>query len=1125
MFAILIAWKPVSAESFIYSNVENLKARQLFGLLISDQEPDPNLGAQAAAAAMSALLAYMAPSIKNMPGYAGYFAGNCSVFFDNKTIRQVGCDMTPVAIVFVNETQQFNSPVRLPYEYTTQITQSHILLANLLGDWTRTIAQKQEQFEIHLFEKVQTCTLSQSPTETGRLTLSDTLIQTLSPSKSPNQTLTASKNISNTHSQAPSFTPSCSGSLTDALSVSQTSSDSDGASLTESETSLKTASRSLSKSQTVYPVCLMNLHADSSSQAARYLVDPTFSVVNDLWTGLLWERDVSKTPMIWTVAESYCSSLSTAGYSDWRLPSVTELQSLVDYTIGSPGPAIDSTTFPNTSANQTWTSIRDAGNSGYYWVIDFLLAQISSDTGDNSKVARCVRGDSIVLLNRYVDENGLSLSNQSMQVRDVLTGLIWERSWNSAYVNWSSSGALGSAQAYCETLKLGASNWRMPTVKELTSLINYDSYSPAINSTAFPAPASDFFWTSTPCSGAEGQGWIVSFSHHALVECEPVVGNTNPVWCVRDSVWASEAYADATHQRERYIVAGNGTEAVVTDTFTGLIWEQRSATTAMTWENASSYCAGLVKHGLGCWRLPTNIELVSLLNYDATSRISINEVVFPGTSSSNFWTSVPTESIPENSWSIYFGYYGLGYVGYDKIAEANAIRCVRGSNNRPVDRYTDQNGGVLSAQSIQVKDQKTGLIWQRAQSSSSLEWNSSQSIGSAQSYCQNLAIASQGAGSWRLPSVKELATLVDYAVSLPSVNTSIFPETSSSTYAVSSQWGAATGLSYYVNFANGIVNGHYYIGYSDIVRCIFNSSSANNGMWSPLAYEDATHQTARYYISGASPNGIVTDDFTGLMWEQQVSGSTYFWNASAPSGSAQAYCANLVKGGYADWRLPTLLELQTLLDYTVSGNVAIESTAFPGTPDNYYWSSEPYVGIDDSAWYISFGPSVYYPGKICSQGYGSSCSTIGGGNIRCVRSSVSKQSTSERYVDEAGMLLVNASVQVKDLSTGLVWQRIATQIRYTWTSGKSYCNNLTIGGQVWRFPTIRELSTILNIDISQLSGLPMIDSDAFPETPAACTFTSTPLPQNSAIVWYIFFGSGRALAEAVDPNCYIRCVR
>jgi hypothetical protein len=59
------------------------------------------------------------------------------------------------------------------------------------------------------------------------------------------------------------------------------------------------------------------------------------------------------------------------GYSDWRLPSADELQGLVDYSVAYPGPAIDSTWFPNTQSNYYWTHTPDVGDAIGAWMVQF----------------------------------------------------------------------------------------------------------------------------------------------------------------------------------------------------------------------------------------------------------------------------------------------------------------------------------------------------------------------------------------------------------------------------------------------------------------------------------------------------------------------------------------------------------------------------------------------------------------------------------------------------------------------------------------------------------------------------------------------------------------------------------
>jgi hypothetical protein len=55
-------------------------------------------------------------------------------------------------------------------------------------------------------------------------------------------------------------------------------------------------------------------------------------ILNDSKTGLTWQDNsaVKETKMTWQDTKSYCSELNLGGYSDWRLPNIKELQSIVD---------------------------------------------------------------------------------------------------------------------------------------------------------------------------------------------------------------------------------------------------------------------------------------------------------------------------------------------------------------------------------------------------------------------------------------------------------------------------------------------------------------------------------------------------------------------------------------------------------------------------------------------------------------------------------------------------------------------------------------------------------------------------------------------------------------------------
>jgi len=116
----------------------------------------------------------------------------------------------------------------------------------------------------------------------------------------------------------------------------------------------------------------------------------------------------------------------------------------------------------------------------------------------------------------------------------------------------------------------------------------------------------------------------------------------------------------------------------------------------------------------------------------------------------------------------------------------------------------------------------------------------------------------------------------------------------------------------------------------------------------------------RYQVNA---NGTVKDKATGLVWKKCSEGqsgdscetgtaATYNW-ADAGAAAAQSNFA-----GVKDWRLPTVRELGTLLEYQCT-MPSINLTVFPATPASNFWSGTPYAGYLNGAWNINFNDGVH----------------------------------------------------------------------------------------------------------------------------------------------------------------------
>jgi len=95
-------------------------------------------------------------------------------------------------------------------------------------------------------------------------------------------------------------------------------------------------------------------------------------------------------------------------------------------------------------------------------------------------------------------------------------------------------------------------------------------------------------------------------------------------------------------------------------------------------------------------------------------------------------------------------------------------------------------------------------------------------------------------------------------------------------------------------------------------------------------------------------DGTVTDNCTGLMWQQDTGngGVKLTWCA------ALEHCDNLVFAGRDDWRLPSVRELRSIVDF---GRFSPAIDPVFSTFNLFYWSSTPYSFTTSSSWLVGFG--------------------------------------------------------------------------------------------------------------------------------------------------------------------------
>ena len=136
-------------------------------------------------------------------------------------------------------------------------------------------------------------------------------------------------------------------------------------------------------------------HDYQPAAAQMSYTDNGNGTITDNRTDLIWVKDGNSAGcnngavLTWEQALTFCEGLSYAGYSDWRLPNIRELESIVNN--GEPLPAITVLSFPNTKSSGYWASTTDVGSTSLAWIINFNGGDIALGSKTTSYYVRCVR--------------------------------------------------------------------------------------------------------------------------------------------------------------------------------------------------------------------------------------------------------------------------------------------------------------------------------------------------------------------------------------------------------------------------------------------------------------------------------------------------------------------------------------------------------------------------------------------------------------------------------------------------------------------------------------------------------------------------------------------------------------
>lgn len=144
--------------------------------------------------------------------------------------------------------------------------------------------------------------------------------------------------------------------------------------------------------------CQNNIPPSNPDSAYIFHADGT---VTDARSGLMWKRCAegqdwdgstctgTESTHAWAAALQLAQDSTYAGYSDWRLPDLKELRSLVEEC--RVAPAINVTIFPNASSSHFWSGSPVAGHSDDAWGVYFYYGDASGNLRSNAGRVRLVR--------------------------------------------------------------------------------------------------------------------------------------------------------------------------------------------------------------------------------------------------------------------------------------------------------------------------------------------------------------------------------------------------------------------------------------------------------------------------------------------------------------------------------------------------------------------------------------------------------------------------------------------------------------------------------------------------------------------------------------------------------------
>ena len=750
---------------------------------------------------------------------------------------------------------------------------------------------------------------------------------------------------------------------------------------------------------------------------------------------------------------------------------------------------------------------------------------------------------------KIAEGNGRSI------VDDLSTGLRWYISSNGG--NWN------QAYDFCDTLDTGdGREWRLPTAKELMSIIDSGSSYPAVREAYFRSVFSSFnsYWSANYFLNSKtGEDEVlimdVGYGHLSYDSYGKEEGSNNFACVSGDEYGVSGTFTTQN-------ISGG---TVVTDSATELMWKAADNLN-MTWEQALAYCENLDYAGFDDWRLPNRNEFATLLNYDkehGESKSNFEDII-----EGNYWTSTfaATYGGSAGAFIIDVGLGTMVAVGDTGVDTAYTL-CVRSD----VAQYSavpacDESGYTP------CEDPETGIVWSQDVNDSDDEIDYIEAAMMCRESKQG------GISQWRVATISEIRTILRsdvldechvsdecselenedcYDSEICATGTAIETVFRDYTFMVSgTQTDEGEGYSWRVNFKTGAIESHQgeYIYVTPSIRCVKDNSipnvefpytdNENSLVWSELSADKLSWDEANEYC---------TED------------EEYAWRlptieelATLVMGCHDGGCAPDIYGAYSVFgdvstlwsstvirnQLPTNVETYyNVLDFMTASQTELTADAIR----NFYAKVRCVADVDENP-----SPCDLYPCEDIENSDGTCSETLDGGYI-CGCDEGYEWDGEECWATEPDFPECSPESEFPciDSEYELVWSAKSSD-EMNWDDAGSYCENLTEGGyDDWRLPTIDELRTVIqNCSGSQIGGACAISdpdhlsnsdfsNDCYCDSMGSnngyysrlgdddlvSLWSSSTTSGNTDRAWRVGFDDAYVYGYNKSGNNYVRCVR